>query len=280
VRSGDLVPVSRIAGPTSRRLPAGISTIRPRRFGTDLLAPWQLEALRNEPGRRWAVGAARRGRLARRPGRRLAGPGHHRIVGPVRGYAAALRTHLPGAVRVLDPFHVTRLALSCLDDVRRRVQQETTAHKVMTLYRLPGPRRADRARRGADPGTAVLPDPRTGPPGPALHAWRGELLAAFTHPDLSNGPDREPPPEDQEHEAGGPAATATSPTTECNYCSTTAASTRIAHRPAREPPSQLGRLEPVKDLRPGAATSDGLGATLARSRAPTSPGAHPCSLGG
>jgi transposase len=28
---------------------------------------------------------------------------------PFRGYATALRTHLPDAVRVLDPFHVTRV---------------------------------------------------------------------------------------------------------------------------------------------------------------------------
>jgi transposase len=43
---------------------------------------------------------------------------------PFRGYATALRMHLPDAVRVLDPFHVVRLAIACVDDVRRRVQQE------------------------------------------------------------------------------------------------------------------------------------------------------------
>jgi transposase len=40
---------------------------------------------------------------------------------PFRGYATALSTQLPDAVRVLDPFHVVRLALAALDNVRRRV---------------------------------------------------------------------------------------------------------------------------------------------------------------
>src|SRR5829696_4606258 len=46
---------------------------------------------------------------------------------PFRGYATALRIQLPGAVRVLDAFHVTRLGLAALDEVRRRVQQLTLA---------------------------------------------------------------------------------------------------------------------------------------------------------
>jgi transposase len=48
---------------------------------------------------------------------------------PFRGYATALRTHLPAAVRVLDAFHVTRLGFAAVDEVRRRVQQETTGHR-------------------------------------------------------------------------------------------------------------------------------------------------------
>ena len=43
---------------------------------------------------------------------------------PFRGYATALRTSLPHAVRVLDAFHVTRLGFAAVDDVRRRVQQQ------------------------------------------------------------------------------------------------------------------------------------------------------------
>src|SRR5215211_1507641 len=48
---------------------------------------------------------------------------------PFRGYATALRTDLPRATRVLDAFHVTRLGFAAVDDVRRRVQQETTGHR-------------------------------------------------------------------------------------------------------------------------------------------------------
>lgn len=48
---------------------------------------------------------------------------------PFRGYATALRTTLPGARRVLDAFHVTRLGFDALDQVRRRVQQETLGHR-------------------------------------------------------------------------------------------------------------------------------------------------------
>ncbi|MDQ1721411.1 MAG: transposase [Pseudonocardiales bacterium] len=48
---------------------------------------------------------------------------------PFRGYATALSTSLPAATRVLDCFHVTRLGFAAVDDVRRRVQQETTGHR-------------------------------------------------------------------------------------------------------------------------------------------------------
>jgi transposase len=48
---------------------------------------------------------------------------------PFRGYATALRTSLPQAVRVLDAFHVVRLGLDALDQVRRRVQHETLSHR-------------------------------------------------------------------------------------------------------------------------------------------------------
>ncbi len=67
---------------------------------------------------------------------------------PFRGYATALSTSLPHATRVLDAFHVTRLGFAAVDDVRRRVQQETTGHRGRRddpLYRI---RRV--LRRGAD----------------------------------------------------------------------------------------------------------------------------------
>ena len=37
---------------------------------------------------------------------------------PYRGYASALRIQLPGVVRVLDAFHVTRLGFAAVDEVR------------------------------------------------------------------------------------------------------------------------------------------------------------------
>ena len=57
---------------------------------------------------------------------------------PFRGYATALRSSLPGAVRVLDAFHVVRLGQAAVDDVRRRRQQETLGrrgHREDPLYR-------------------------------------------------------------------------------------------------------------------------------------------------
>jgi len=58
---------------------------------------------------------------------------------PFRGYATALSTSLPDAVRVLDAFHVIRLGFAAVDDVRRRVQQETLGHRGRRddpLYRI------------------------------------------------------------------------------------------------------------------------------------------------
>jgi len=57
---------------------------------------------------------------------------------PFRGYATALSSSLPQAVRVLDAFHVVRLGLAAVDDVRRRVQQDTLGrrgHRDDPLYR-------------------------------------------------------------------------------------------------------------------------------------------------
>jgi hypothetical protein len=66
---------------------------------------------------------------------------------PFRGYATALRTSLPLATRVLDAFHVVRLGLDAVDQVRRRVQQETLGH-------------------GGHAGDPLFPDPSTAPPRP------------------------------------------------------------------------------------------------------------------
>jgi hypothetical protein len=65
---------------------------------------------------------------------------------PYRGYAAALRTALPHAVRVLDAFHVTRLGFAAVDEVRRRLQREQTGHRGRAGDPLFGIRRV--LRRG------------------------------------------------------------------------------------------------------------------------------------
>jgi transposase len=154
---------------------------------------------------------------------------------PFRGYATALHNQLPDTVRVLDPFHIVRLALTCLDDIRRRVQREQTGHRGRTddpLYRTRriARRRADRLTEHAwqrlrdglaagDPdgevaaawhlaqhlmasyhtrdrdaaeqaitAAATCPVPEIARLGRTLTAWRGEFLAGFDHPDVSNGP--------------------------------------------------------------------------------------------
>ncbi len=48
---------------------------------------------------------------------------------PSRDYATVLRTTLPQATRVLGAFHVVRLGLDAVDQVRRRVQHETLRHR-------------------------------------------------------------------------------------------------------------------------------------------------------
>jgi len=49
--------------------------------------------------------------------------------------------------RVLDPFHVVKLGLSCLDEVRRQLQQYATGHRGRTGDPLYGIRRVLRQRR-------------------------------------------------------------------------------------------------------------------------------------
>lgn len=60
---------------------------------------------------------------------------------PFRGYANALRDELPDAVAVLDAFHVVKLGTQVVDEVRRRVQQDTLGrrgHRDDPLYQVRG----------------------------------------------------------------------------------------------------------------------------------------------
>ena len=65
----------------------------------------------------------------------------HAALDPFRGYANAIHDGLPDAVAVLDAFHVVRLGTQVVDEVRRRVQQDTLGrrgHKHDPLYRSAG----------------------------------------------------------------------------------------------------------------------------------------------
>jgi transposase len=57
------------------------------------------------------------------------------------GFKTATSEELPGAVAVMDPFHVVRLAGDALDQCRRRVQQDTCGHRGRSGDPLYGARR-------------------------------------------------------------------------------------------------------------------------------------------
>ena len=61
---------------------------------------------------------------------------------PFHGYANAIRDELPEAITVLDAFHVVKLGGQALDEVRRRVQQNTLGHRGRAGDPLYGIRRS------------------------------------------------------------------------------------------------------------------------------------------
>jgi transposase len=137
-------------------------------------------------------GAVLRGWLAARPERwkaRIATA----ALDPYRGYATALADQLPNAERVLDPFHVCKLGLDALDEVRRRVQQDTLArrgHRDDPLYRARrlARRRYDRlSARGRARLRARLAD--GDPNGEVAAAWTvaQDLMAAYATDDVDQG---------------------------------------------------------------------------------------------
>ena len=62
-------------------------------------------------------------------------------IDPHRGYHRALTAGLRRATVTVDHFHVVKLANACVDDVRRRVQRETTGHRGRRHDPLFGARR-------------------------------------------------------------------------------------------------------------------------------------------
>lgn len=61
---------------------------------------------------------------------------------PFHGYANAIRDELPEAITVLDAFHVVKLGGQVVDEVRRRVQQDTLGHRGRAGDPLYGIRRS------------------------------------------------------------------------------------------------------------------------------------------
>jgi transposase len=89
------------------------------------------------PGR---SGRAVRDWLSRRPADWLTGIDVVAL-DPFRGYANGLLAHLGHATVVIDHFHAVRLANAAIDDVRRRVQNDTVGHRGRTGDPLYGIRR-------------------------------------------------------------------------------------------------------------------------------------------
>ncbi|WP_432536884.1 ISL3 family transposase [Kineococcus arenarius] len=114
----------------------------------------------------------------------------HAALDPFRGHANAILTELPDdAVTVLDAFHVVKLASTAMDEVRRRVQQDTLGrpgHRNDPLYRIR--RLLTTARENlADRGRAHLEAAlRAGVPGleatVAWHAYRTCDRCSTPHP--------------------------------------------------------------------------------------------------
>jgi len=104
-----------------------------------------------------------------------------------------LTTHLPAATRVLDAFHLVKLALLLVDQVRSRVQQHTTGHRGRADDPLHRARRILRRRhdRLTDRQLIRLRDALTdGDPNEEIAAaWlvAQRLMQAYANPDRSAG---------------------------------------------------------------------------------------------
>jgi transposase len=122
---------------------------RPSHHGRDRAVTAMVDLTRDEHGRLHArlldvvpgrSGTAYAGWLRAQAEGFVAGI-EHAALDPFRGYANAIRDELPDAVAVLDAFHVVRLGTAVVDEVRRRVQQDTVGHrghKNDPLYRIRG----------------------------------------------------------------------------------------------------------------------------------------------
>lgn len=112
---------------------------------------------------------------------------------PFRGYKNAIDDKLADATAVLDAFHVVALAGHAVDEVRRRVQQETLGHRgrsgdplygIRNVLRCAAERLTDKQQARLD--AAIAADERHD----AVHiAWQcaQRVRAAYAHPDPAAG---------------------------------------------------------------------------------------------
>jgi hypothetical protein len=118
---------------------------RPSHHGAERAVTAMVDLTRDEHGFLHAAAAGRGARsgtayaawLTDQPEGFAAGV-EHAALDPFRGYASAIRDELPDAVAVLDAFHVVRLGAQVVDEVRRRVQQDTWATAVTRTTRSIG----------------------------------------------------------------------------------------------------------------------------------------------
>jgi transposase len=122
---------------------------RPSRIGVDRAVTIMVDLTRDQAGCLHArlldavvgrSGSVYKAWLTAQPDRFVDGV-EQAALDPFRGYANAIHDGLPDAVAVLDAFHVVRLGTQVVDEVRRRVQQDTLGrrgHKHDPLYKIRG----------------------------------------------------------------------------------------------------------------------------------------------
>lgn len=112
---------------------------------------------------------------------------------PFGGYKSAIDAELADATAVLDAFHVVKLGTQVVDEVRRRVQQDTTGHRgrkgdplfgIQTILRAGAENLTDRQLARLE--TAILADPAHEE---VYVAWRcvQDLRAAYRAKDTTKG---------------------------------------------------------------------------------------------
>jgi len=112
---------------------------------------------------------------------------------PFGGYKSAIDAELAEATAVLDAFHVVKLGTQVVDEVRRRVQQDTTGHRgrkgdplfgIQTILRAGAENLTDRQLHRLE--TAILADPAHEE---VYIAWRcaQDLRAAYRAKDTTAG---------------------------------------------------------------------------------------------